>query len=117
MNGACLKKSLVFYATLSCSDKNYKPKLYKGSYEISFEKRYSSHKRSFNVPLFCTKLSTEYWNFKVGLSPSKNICVICLIESPLKMMKNAFYFILKALFVLKIFKFLPRLLGHVGKTA
>ena len=27
-------------------------------------------------------------------------------ESPLKMMKNAFYFILKALFILKIFKFL-----------
>ena len=27
-------------------------------------------------------------------------------ESPLKMMKNAFYFTLKALFVLKIFKFL-----------
>ena len=27
-------------------------------------------------------------------------------ESPLKMMKDAFYFILKALFVLKIFKFL-----------
>ena len=27
-------------------------------------------------------------------------------ESPLKMMKNAFYFISKALFVLKIFKFL-----------
>ena len=36
--------------------------------------------------------------------PKKN-CVICLIESPLKIMKNAFYFILKALFVLKIFKF------------
>ena len=29
------------------------------------------------------------------------------------MMKNAFYFILKALFMLKIFKFLSRLLGHV----
>ena len=27
-------------------------------------------------------------------------------ESPLKMMKNTFYFTLKALFVLKIFKFL-----------
>ena len=27
-------------------------------------------------------------------------------ESPLKMMKNAFHFILKALFALKIFKFL-----------
>ena len=43
---------------------------------------------------------------KVGLSPSKKICVNWFIESPLKMMKNAFYFILKALFVLKIFKFL-----------
>ena len=31
------------------------------------------------------------------------------------MMKNAFYFISKALFVLKIFKVLPPLLGHVGK--
>ena len=31
------------------------------------------------------------------------------------MMKNAFYFILKALFVLKIFKFLYSLFGHVEK--
>ena len=43
--------------------------------------------------------------FKVRLSPCKKNCVFCLIQSPLKMMKNAFYFILKALFVLKIFKF------------
>ena len=43
---------------------------------------------------------------KVGLSPSQKNCVICFTGSPLKMMKNAFYFILKALFVLKIFKFL-----------
>ena len=34
-------------------------------------------------------------------------------ESPLKMMKSAFYFTLKALFVLKIFMFLSWLLGHV----
>ena len=54
--------------------------------------------------------------FKVGLSPSKKICATCLIESPLKMMKNAFYFILKALLVLKIFKFLSRLFGHVEKN-
>ena len=33
-------------------------------------------------------------------------CVICLIDSPLKMMKNVFYFILKAIFVLKILKLL-----------
>ena len=25
MNGACLKESLVYYATISCNDKNYKP--------------------------------------------------------------------------------------------
>ena len=37
---------------------------------------------------------------------AKTNCVICFIESALKMMENAFYFILKALFVLKIFKFL-----------
>ena len=36
-------------------------------------------------------------------------------ESPLKMMKNAFYIASKALFVLKIFKFLSRLLGRVEK--
>ena len=50
----------------------------------------------------------------VGFSPSKKFC---FIESPLKVMGNAFYFILKALFILKIFKFLSRLFGHVGKTA
>ena len=31
-------------------------------------------------------------------------------------MKNAFYFTLKTLFVLKIFKFLSWLFGHVEKT-
>ena len=36
-------------------------------------------------------------------------------EIPLKMMKNAFYFTSKALFVLKIFKFLSRLFGQVLK--
>ena len=41
---------------------------------------------------------------KVGLSPSKKNCFICFNENPLKMMKKAFNFTLKALFVLKIFK-------------
>ena len=35
----------------------------------------------------------------------------------MKMMKNVFCFILIALFVLKIFKILSRLFGHVGETA
>ena len=42
---------------------------------------------------------------KVGLSPSKKN-FICFKDSPSKMLKNAFYFILKVIFVLKIFKFL-----------
>ena len=36
-------------------------------------------------------------------------------ESPLKIMKNIFYFTSKAIFVLKIFKFLSRLFGCVAK--
>ena len=46
----------------------------------------------------------------------KRFCVIWLIKSPFDVLKNAFYFILKALFVLKIFKFLSQLFAHVGKT-
>ena len=51
----------------------------------------------------------------VRLSPYKIFFVICLIESPIKMMKNAFHFILNAIFVLKIFKFLSHF-GDVGKS-
>ena len=36
----------------------------------------------------------------------KKVSVICFIKSSLKMMKNTFYFILKALFVFKIFNLL-----------
>ena len=36
-------------------------------------------------------------------------------ENPSKMMKNTFYFTSKALFVLKIFKFLSWLFGYVSK--
>ena len=35
---------------------------------------------------------------KVGLSTPEKTCVICLIESPLEMMKNAFLFHLKSFF-------------------
>ena len=37
------------------------------------------------------------------------------VESPLKMMKNAYYFTSKALFVLKIFKSLSWLFGYASK--
>ena len=66
MNGASLKGSLVYYPTMCYNDKNYQSKLYKGSCKRSFKKRYSNHKKSFNVPLYKhdTKLLTEYWNLK-----------------------------------------------------
>ena len=48
---------------------------------------------------------------------SKKIFFICFNDSPSKMMKNAFYLILKALLVLKIFKFLSWLFEYVEKTA
>ena len=46
--------------------------------------------------------------FKAGLSPLKK-GFISFNENPLKLMKNTFYFILKAFFVLKLFKFLQQL--------
>ena len=53
--------------------------------------------------------------FKVELSPSKKLFFIDFNEKPLKVMKNAFWFMLKALFVLEMFTFLPWLFGHVEK--
>ena len=67
MNGAFLKESLVYYATISCNDKNYEPNLYKGSCKTSFKKRHVNPKKSFNLPLYKhdTQHSTEYWNLKM----------------------------------------------------
>ena len=48
------------------------------------------------------KADSKVWDFLIN-------------ENLLKMMKNAFYFAIKALFVLKVFKFLSWLFGHVGK--
>ena len=55
------------------------------------------------------------WDLKVGLSPSKKCYFVYFNESPLKMMKNAFIFTLKNLFILKMFKVLSCLFGHVQK--
>ena len=67
MNGAFLKERLVYYATISCNDRNCDPKLYKGSCKASFKKRHVNPKKSFNVPLYKhdTQQSTEYWNLKM----------------------------------------------------
>ena len=51
---------------------------------------------------------------KAGLSPKQKLCYLLPWKS-FKMTKNAFYFSLKALFVLKKFKLWSWLLGHTGK--
>ena len=46
------------------------------------------------------------FNFKAGLLPFKKIVFICIIKSPLKIIKSAFCFMLQALLVFEIFTFL-----------
>ena len=47
--------------------------------------------------------------------PHSGLKYFLTIEIPLKIMKNAFYFMLKALFVLEVFTFLSWLFGYVEK--
>ena len=78
------------------------PKFLTTAFSTLFEKKHCYKKlgsdiyRKSDYPTFC---------FNVGLSPLKFFFFICFNDHPSKMMKNAFYFIVKALFVLKIFKF------------
>ena len=67
-----------------------------------------------------TNQIVDIWLSKVRLSSSKKKIIICFNDSPSKNDEKCFLFhhlILKALFVLKIFKFLSWLFGHVEKTA
>ena len=54
----------------------------------------------------------DCWPFKDALSGLRPLLAT---ESPLKIMKNAFNFTLKALFFLKIYNFLLWLFGHLEK--
>ena len=62
--------------------------------------------------LYVQYKSTRERFFKVGLSTSKKNSFICF---NLKIIKIVFYLILKALFVLEIFKLLSLLFGQVEK--
>ena len=66
----------------------------------------SMHRELLNTNLGISQLIPDKLVVKMLESDShlpKN-CLICFSENPLKMMTNSFYFILKALYVLKIFK-------------
>ena len=52
---------------------------------------------------------------KIGLSSSKKVIFVRFNDRPLKMMKNVFYFMLKALLFLEIYTFLSWLFGNVDK--
>ena len=67
---------------------------------------------SQNGVLFLTMFHICFDNFKGALSDLRQFFST---ESTFKMMKNAFYFTSKALFVFKIFKFLSSNFGHVAK--
>ena len=42
----CLTENTFYYAKKYCGNGKYKPKLYKGIYKTTFEKRYTNHKTS-----------------------------------------------------------------------
>ena len=56
------------------------------------------------------------FHLKLDSHLPKNLCNL-LDRKPFKNDEKCFYFVLKALFVIKIFKFLSRHCGHVEKTA
>ena len=63
--------------------------------------------------LFELKLRLSFLSaFKGTLSGLRQFLVT---QSPLKIMKNVFYFTLKALFITKIFKFLSWVFGNIEK--
>ena len=75
-----------------------------------------------SVPLckYVLKQRIQMVNYQIwspALTFQKIFCIIPFTKSSLKIIKNAFHFILKALFVLKILKFLSSFYGHVEKTA
>ena len=70
--------------------------------------------------LFTAFINTAFDKFFLLKSDShhrpKNVFIF-FNDSPSKVMKNAFYFIFKVLFVLKVFKYMSWLFGHVEKMA
>ena len=67
LNGLCLTSSILYQATVKCSDSKYKLKRYKGICEMTFKKRYANHKKSFKG------------QYKV-YNPTLKKCNLCLNE-------------------------------------
>ena len=76
----------------------------------------ASFRCKFLYSLFCVWFLVYLVQLKSGCHIPKFFFIFCN-ENPSEIIKDAFYFILKALFILKIFKFLSWHFGHVEKTA
>ena len=72
---------------------------------------------SFLLRIYNTFISIFVVHLKLDCHPPKKINFICFNESPLKLVKNTFCSILKALFILKTFNVLSWLIGYVEKRA
>ena len=74
---------------------------------LNISSRSLSYRGPYHIetsPLICTaNQSTSCYTIKISVS---SLTQLLATESPLKMIKDSFYFMLKTLFVLKIFKFL-----------
>ena len=69
-----------------------------------------NYKYYFNIGNFFMKISNLSWTPTI-----QNISFYLLQWEPLKSLRNVSYFMLKALFLIEIFKFLCWLFGHVEK--
>ena len=51
---------------MTCNEQTYGENIYIGIAETTFKKRYSNHKRSFNLAVYKndTELSKEFWKIK-----------------------------------------------------
>ena len=65
MNGHCLRKSIVYQATLT-TEESKSDEAYVGLTENTFKTRFANHKTSFNNPSkrMITELSKHVWNLK-----------------------------------------------------
>ena len=58
----CFTTNIVYKAKVTSSNRNYQEKVYFGSCETTFKKRFSNHKKSFNLNDY--RNETEFWWIK-----------------------------------------------------
>ena len=59
-------ENIVYKSPITCNEQNYNQHIYIGIPEITFKKRYSNHKKSFNLAVYNndTEFSKKFWKTK-----------------------------------------------------